>query len=172
MRWFERKFAFELPVEAFPEVVERLRGTPARIEDKVRSIPRDILTRRDGGSWSIQEHIGHLVDLEELHLSRLDDYLAGKQVLSAADLRNERTWKAEYNARDLAGILRAFREQRGRFVARLDQWDPALIARTAYHPRLYQAMRVIDLAQFIGDHDDHHLARMTELARKFGAPSD
>jgi hypothetical protein len=28
-------------------------------------------------------------------------------------------------------------------------------------------MRVIDMAFFVAEHDDHHLARMTDLARKF-----
>ena len=47
-RWVDRKFDFRLPEALFPVVVERLRGTPARIEDKVRSLPPEILTRRDG----------------------------------------------------------------------------------------------------------------------------
>ena len=171
MRWFERKFSFDLPVEAFPEVVERLRGAPARLEDKLRGLPHDVLTRRDGQSWSIQEHAGHLLDLEDVHIARLDDYLAGQQVLTAADPRNQRTWDANYNRRSIDEILAGFRRERERFVERLDSWDPKLISRSAFHPRLYQGMRVIDLAEFIGDHDDHHLAAMTALGRKFRAAS-
>ena len=169
MRWFERKFSFDLAVEAFPEVIERLRGAPARLEDKLRGLAPEVLTRRDGESWSIQEHAGHLLDLEDVHLCRLDDYLAGKQVLTPADPRNQKTWDAGYNQRSIQDILRDFRRERGRFVERLDAWDPALIARSAFHPRLYQGMRVIDLAEFVCDHDDHHLAIMTALARKFRA---
>jgi hypothetical protein len=59
----------------------------------------------------------------------------------------------------------AFRRERERFVARLDAWDQNLIGLTALHPRLNQPMRVIDMAFFTAEHDDHHLARMTELAR-------
>ena len=33
----------------------------------------------------------------------------------------------------------------------------------AWHPRLDRPMRVIDLAIFAAEHDDHHLARITEL---------
>jgi hypothetical protein len=29
-------------------------------------------------------------------------------------------------------------------------------------------MRVVDMAFFVAEHDDHHLARMTQLARMFG----
>jgi hypothetical protein len=34
-------------------------------------------------------------------------------------------------------------------------------------PRLNQMIRVIDLAFFIAEHDDHHLARINELRRLF-----
>lgn len=166
LRWTDRHFTFDLPENFFPVVVERLRGTPARIEDKVRGLSPALLTRRDGPAWSIQEHIGHLLDLDELHTGRLDDFLAGAEVLRAADITNRKTSEAGYNDRPLADLLASFRHQRERFVARLDAWDEGLIGLTALHPRLHQSMRVIDMAFFTAEHDDHHLARMTELARK------
>jgi uncharacterized damage-inducible protein DinB len=166
MRWTDRHFHFELPEELFPFVVERLRGTPARIEDKVRGLSPTVLTHREGGAWSLQEHIGHLLDLDELHTGRLDDYLAGAEVLRAADMANRKTWEADHNARPVEELLRDFRRERERFVARLDAWDPNLISLTAIHPRLNQPMRVIDMALFTAEHDDHHLTKMTELARR------
>ncbi|HEX4497020.1 MAG TPA: DinB family protein [Thermoanaerobaculia bacterium] len=161
--WFERHFTFDLPEALFPDVIERLRGTPARIEDKVRDLSPALLTRRDGEAWSVQEHIGHLLDLDGLHDGRLDDFLAGAEVLRAADLANRQTHEAGYNGRPLAGILQAFRQRREQFVARLDGWDAGLISLTALHPRLKQPMRVIDMSLFTAEHDDHHLARMTAL---------
>ena len=166
LRWTDRHFTFNLPEELFPVVVERLRGTPARIEDKVRGLSPTVLTRRDGDAWSLQEHVGHLLDLDELHDGRLDDFLAGATVLRAADMKNRKTHEANHNERPIADLLAAFRRERERFVARLDAWDPGLISLTALHPRLNQPMRVIDVAFFTAEHDDHHLAWMTELARK------
>jgi uncharacterized damage-inducible protein DinB len=166
MRWTDRRFTFDLPEALFPVVVERLRGTPARIEDTVRDLSPTRLTQRDGDAWSIQEHIGHLLDLDELHASRLDDFLAGAPMLRPAEITNRRTWDANHNERPLAEILQAFRGERERSVARLEAWDPGLLSRTALHPRLQQPMRVIDMALFIAEHDDHHLAAMTELARR------
>ncbi len=168
MRWVDRHFTFDLPAERFPLVVERLRGTPARIEDKVRGLSPAVLTRRDGDAWSIQEHIGHLLDLDELHAGRLDDFLAGAAVLRAADMANRKTWEANHNQRPLADLLGAFRRERESFVARLDAWDEGLLSLASLHPRLNQPMRVVDMAFFTAEHDDHHLARMTGLARKLG----
>jgi uncharacterized damage-inducible protein DinB len=166
LHWTDRHFHFDLPESLFPVVVERLRGTPARIEDKVRHLSPAVLTRRDGDAWSIQEHIGHLLDLDELHIGRLDDFLAGAPVLRAADMANRKTREADHNQRPVGEILQAFRRERERFVARLDAWDEGLVSLTALHPRLNQPMRVIDMAFFTAEHDDHHLARMTELALK------
>ncbi len=168
-RWVDRTFNFTLPDALFPVVVERLRGTPARIEDKVWGLSREVLTRRDGAAWSIQEHIGHLLDLEELQEGRLDDYLAGTAVLRPADMENKKTWEAGHNERETGELLEAFRRERRRFVERLDGWDPDLVSLTAIHPRLKQPMRVLDLILFTAEHDDHHLTRMTELARRLGA---
>jgi len=166
MRWTDRTFRFDLPVEMFPVVIERLRGAAPRIEDKVRGLSPEVLTRRDNDSWSIQEHIGHLLDLDELHIGRLYDYLANAEVLRAADMENRKTWQADHNLRAAEDLVQDFRSERESFVERLDTWDDP--GQSAMHPRLKQPMRVIDMAFFVAEHDDHHLARMTELALKLG----
>jgi uncharacterized damage-inducible protein DinB len=167
MLWTDRAFRFDLPVEMFPIVIERLRGTAPRIEDKVRGLSPELLTRREGDSWSIQEHIGHLLDLDELHAGRLDDYLANAEVLRPADMENRKTWQANHNVRGADFLIQQFRREREAFVERLETWDPARLGQTALHLRLEQPMRVIDMALFVAEHDDHHLARMTWLARRF-----
>jgi hypothetical protein len=61
--WIKRQFAFGLPLGMYPNVVERVRGTPARLEDLTGSLSREVLTRRVGDKWSIQEQAGHLLAL-------------------------------------------------------------------------------------------------------------
>ena len=169
-RWVDRTFQFTTPVEQFPTVLERLRGTPARLEEKLRSLSPAVLTRRDGDAWSMQEHVGHLLDLDELHLGRLDDYAAGAGTLRAADTQNRKTHEAEHNRREAKHLLQDFRRERRRFVERLEPLSPDELRRSAVHPRLRQDMRVVDMAWFVAEHDDHHLARMTELQRMFEPP--
>ncbi len=169
MEWFKRKFSFDFPLEMFPNVVERLRGTPARLEELTRGLSREDLTRRAGDKWSIQEQAGHLLDLEELGMRRLDDFEAGRDSLTAADLANRKTHEADHNSNSIENILAQFRQERMAFVTRLDSYDGAFVNRTALHPRLNQKIRVIDLAFFIAEHDDHHLARISELKRAISA---
>ena len=167
--WIKRQFSFGLPVGMYPNVVERVRGTPARIEDLTLALPPEMLTRRDGDKWSIQEQAGHLLDLEALGMSRLDDFESARDPLTAADMENRQTHEANHNANTIENILALFRKERMEFVRRLDAYDEAFVQQTALHPRLNVRIRVIDLAFFIAEHDDHHLARISELKRLFAA---
>jgi hypothetical protein len=165
--WIKRQFSFELPQGMYPNVVERVRGTPARLEDLTRDLTKEILTRRDDDKWSIQEQAGHLLDLEPLGMMRLDDFEAGRDPLTAADMANQKTYEANHNANTIENILSDFRRERMDFVRRLDAYDEEFVQRRAIHPRLRVRIRVIDLVFFIAEHDDHHLARISELKRLF-----
>lgn len=166
--WFGRKFTLDLPVEVFPNILARLRGTPARLEELVGGLPEEVLTRRHDDKWSIQEQVGHLVDLEELWTKRLDDFRLEPVTMTAADLQNRKTYEAGHNEREVTEILSAFRAARVAFVGRLESYDAETIAQTALHPRLQTPMRVIDHCFFVAEHDDHHLATIWEMMRSSG----
>jgi len=161
--WFERKFEFSFPVELYPNLCVRLRGTPARLEEIVRACPRERLVQKPEGKWSAQEHAGHLLDLEPLWMARVDDYVAGESELTAADLSNRKTHEAGHNTRRIGDILAEFREARLQLVDQAGELQAALFARSIPHPRLKQPMRLIDHLYFVAEHDDHHLARIWEL---------
>src|SRR5580693_6876423 len=96
--WFERKFEFSFRVELYPNLMARLRGTPARLEDVLRGCSHKILIVKPQEKWSAQEHAGHLLELEPLWLARVDDYVAGSVQLTVADLQNRKTDEANHNA--------------------------------------------------------------------------
>jgi hypothetical protein len=169
MSWFERKFDLGLPVWTLPNVIERLRGTPARVGELTRSLAPGVLARRDGERWSIQEHVGHLLDLGWLDLARVEDFTAGREVLTAADMSNRKTHEAQHNSRTFADVLAAFRTERAHFVRLLEAFDEEMVARTALHPRIKQPMHPTDFAYFVAEHDDHHLAAISELIRRFAS---
>jgi uncharacterized damage-inducible protein DinB len=161
--WFERKFEFSLPLELLPNLCARLRGTPARLEDALRGRSNHTLTAKAQDTWSAQEHAGHLLDLESLWLARVEDYVAGRDQLTATDLTNRRTDEANHNARPLDEILGKFRAARETLLKRAAEMDASLFARTLPHPRLKTPMRLVDHLYFVAEHDDHHLARIWEL---------
>lgn len=167
-KWFERKFDLNQPIGVFPCIAERLRGTPARLEEMTRRLPPRVLTARPGDGWSIQEHAGHLIDLDELHDGRLEDYANRLEVLRPADLTNRKTFEAGHNTVPLEELLAAFRAARLGFLRRLEALTEEELAVSALHPRLQLPMRVIDMALFVAEHDDHHLATITELSNGSG----
>ena len=163
MKWFDRKFDFTFPAEQFPNLILRLQGTPARLEEVLRDVSHDALVAKPEGKWSAQEHAGHLLDLEPLWLARVNDYVAGTEQLTPTDLQNRKTDEANHNAIPLETILRDFRAAREKLLQRVAELDPSLFSRAIPHPRLKTAMRLVDHLYFVAEHDDHHLARIWEL---------
>jgi hypothetical protein len=163
--WIERRFRFEEPLRLFPNVLERLRGTPARLSGRIAHLSPAVLERRLEDRWSIQEHAGHLLDLSALDRARLDDFTAGRDRLTAADMTNRRTIEAAHNDRPIEHILADFERERAELVLELDAADEELVGRTAFHPRLEVPMRLIDWAYFVAEHDDHHLAVISSILK-------
>jgi len=168
-RWFDRKFALGLPQEAFPDILERVRSTPARLEERTRLLSRETLVHRIGGAWSIQENAGHLLDLEPLWSGRLDELLQGAAELRPADLENRKTHEADHNDRSMEELLREFRPTRMTIVERLEALSDDEVRISALHPRLLQPMTAVDLFFFVAEHDDHHLACITRILAEINA---
>ncbi len=165
IKWFERRFDFNFPAGIYPEMIERLRGTPARLEELLAGLPGETLVNQADGRWSMQENAGHLLDLESLVSQRIDEYVAANAVLHAADLSNRKTYDASHNEVPAATILSAFRTSRHDIVDRLESFDAEVFARAALHPRLQVQMRLVDMLFFQAEHDDYHLARISELKK-------
>jgi hypothetical protein len=167
INWVERKFDFNFPVEILPVIIERFRGVPARLEELTKNLSEEILIFKPEGKWSIKEHAGHLIDLEELGERRLDDYLDGKEILSPADMSNKKTYETDYNQKNIKEILKEFRNAREHIVSRLENLTKEQASLTSIHPRLNQEMRIIDWVYFMSEHDDHHLTSMRLIKTNF-----
>ena len=165
IKWTDRRFNFDFPAGIYPEMIERVRGTPARLEELVAGFPSETLTAQVDGRWSMQENAGHLLDLEGMVSQRLDEYLAGNATLHAADMSNRKTYEASHNDVPIASILTAFRTARHDLIERLESLEADVFARSALHPRLNVQMRLVDMLFFQAEHDDYHLARISELRK-------
>src|SRR5262245_18542007 len=114
-KWVERKFTFDFPEGWIYNIMERLQGTPARIREMVIGLDEDSANHKSGGKWSVKEHIGHLYDLEFLHDGRLDDFMAGKEILRAADMKNVLTEESHHNLSSLQTLIDKFSKSRNDF---------------------------------------------------------
>lgn len=158
IKWIDRRFNFDFPVGMAPVIIERLRGAAPRIEACTSGLTRTNLIARVSDKWSIQEHIGHLIDLDALHDGRIDDYLARKLELRTADMTNAKTNSAGHNGRDIRELIGDFRKHRLNLISRLEGFGENEVERISLHPRLKQPMRLVDMLFFVAEHDDHHLS--------------
>lgn len=160
--WFTRKFNLIADNGLFPGILERLAGSPLRLAQKLQGISPILLSQKEEGKWSVQEEAGHILDLEPLWYKRFKDFQTAEEVLSEADLTNQKTFEAQHNDKDIQQILSAFAAARGQLMSLLSELTASDLERTALHPRMRTPMRPIDLAYFVAEHDDHHLATITQ----------
>jgi len=159
--WFNRKFPLIEDNGLLPGIIERLRGTPARLEELTHNARPEVLVLKVDGKWSVKEEIGHLSDLETLWSGRLEDLVNGLPELRITDLANRKTHEASHNVTEIAILLQRFRALRKPFVQKLMQLGEGDLLKVSSHPRLKTPMRIIDLAFFVAEHDDHHLANIS-----------
>ena len=164
-KWFDRKFDFSFPAELLPNVLIRLRGTPARMDELVQGRSREALVRKTDEKWSAQEHAGHLLDLESLWIARVRDFAGSGTELTLADLSNRKTHEAGHNERSIGDIVSEFRKARLELLNEIDRSALATLDRTLLHPRLKEPMRLVDHLFFVAEHDDHHLAWIWALTK-------
>jgi len=164
--WTGRTFAFDYPVERIGVFQSRVGGATSRIRAAVRGLTAAQMTARQGERWSLQEHVGHLFELDWLHLRRIEELCAGKEHLTAADMDNKATWDANYNDRTFDEVFDTFAGRRHQLLRRLSELDADTLDRTSLHPRLETPMRAVDVAFFCAEHDDNHIAAIESVARE------
>lgn len=165
IQWFDRKFNFGNLTGTIDNILERLKGTPIRLQSKISQISSDLYIVNSGKAWSIQENVGHLLDLEPLWLGRVEDMVEGEKILRPTDLKNAKTFDAQHNRKPMGELLANFQQERTKLVVRVEQLSDRAEELQGNHPRLGTPMRLIDLAYFVAEHDDHHLARISQISK-------
>jgi uncharacterized damage-inducible protein DinB len=163
--WMQRKFNFDFPVGLFPVIFSRLEGSIFRLHSLLVNADDKLCSQSTDG-WSVKEHIGHLYDLEELWWKRLEDYRENRSVLTAADISNTKTKEAAHNGKTVEELLGMFTMERQKMLESAYEFDHIMLSRTSLHPRLDQPMRLIDSLFFVAEHDDNHIAIISNILRR------
>lgn len=166
LKWTERKFDFGFQKEYLPFMLERIKATPPRIEEMIKNYSEEKLAEQVNGQWSVKQHIGHFIDLEELHQARVEQFKEGLSELRAADMSNQKTYEADHNARNATDLLTELRKVRAHFIKSIEEIEEKKLAHKARHPRLQKQITITDLVYFVGEHDNHHLTIMANLLKK------
>ncbi len=156
--WTNRSFDYRIYSELQVNIIDRLAGVPVRIEEKVRELSEAKLCAKLDGKWSIKEHIGHLIDLEELWKMRIEDFAKGMPGLSVWDVTNRKSTEAGHNDTDIEDLVARFRSERRELIRDFEDLAEDALVWESLHPRLRIPMKVADHSHFVAEHDDHHLA--------------
>lgn len=159
LEWFERRFISGFPKGMLPFHLERLEGTLSRIKNKIQGIHEDLLSSRLNEKWSIKQNIGHLAEVDEIGLIRIDEIRKSLPSMSPAVF----ALKQDYNSKTVEEVIDYFKKNR---LANLEKYKSLLdqeLENASLHPRLKIQMTPVDLAWFEAEHDDHHLVRINEI---------
>jgi uncharacterized damage-inducible protein DinB len=162
-KWFDREFDLGFGPEKYAAIYHRLKSAPQRLRQSANGLSESTLIDRPGGKWSIKEQAAHLSVMEPLWRVRFLDIRTRKPTLTVADLTNSATTDGGFNAVSMDELLRQFDTQRTETLQLLDSIDVLDTTCTSLHPRLKQPMRIIDLAYFVAEHDDHHITIIKEM---------
>ena len=159
--WFERHLEFGKPKEMLPYFLDRLEGTIARIEYKVKGVSEEILSALHNGKWSVKQNIGHLAEVDEINNRRIDEMLAGVSPMSPAVFEP----KLNYHEMPVAEVIQYFAKTRRGNLRKYTALSPDQLAKASIHPRLKTLMTPVDLAWFDAEHDDHHLVKISFILK-------
>lgn len=155
--WVDHRFNLEIDPGWIYNIINRLEGTIIRLRFYTSLVTEEEATLVIDNKWSIKQELGHLIDLERLHLQRVEDFGNRVNVLSAADMSNAATHKASHNDKSLEYLLQRMEDLRKRFTTSLLALKTDVCERSILHPRLQVMMKPVDMAFFAAEHDDHHL---------------
>ncbi len=165
--WIKRKFHFKIPPGWLPNIIVRLQGTVVRLRDLTATVSEPMTSIKYLDKWSIREHIGHLTDLETLHMGRINDFIFRQPELRAADMTNLKTHQALHNLKPVPVLIDEFAEERKHLIHHLEILDDETMQFASLHPRLKSMMRPVDMAYFTAEHDDHHLASIRLIIENY-----
>jgi len=166
--WFDRQFPRIHDNGLMPGLIERLEGTPARLLNKLKIAPESASRLGSNHAWSLKKEVGHLLDLEPLWYIRLNEIKRGEKELLAADLTNRKTFETAHDESSFEKLVHDFSIERFKLVSLFRGLTDAEMENISVHPRLKTNMRAVDMAWFVAEHDDHHLAQIQLLMEEAG----
>lgn len=151
-------------------LLERVRGTPNRLQGLFVQQPLEKLFLHVPGKWSAMEHVAHLLHLQDLFEERVEDFMARRPRLCGIDLSWQQELLVKHLLRNAGDVLEEFRLKRMAFAARMEQAPVGVLAHVAEHPCKGRLMRPVDMLHWVAEHDDHHLASIRMLLGEVPEP--
>lgn len=168
--WSQRQLEFGRPLDELPVLLERIRGTSARLSALIAHAPMEHLQLQLNGKWSVMEHLGHLITLQDRFDGRAEDFERERDRLCEISLHDQEPILQAHRRRTVGDALEEFRLKREAFAHRVARFKDDVLNHTSFHPCQNKRMRPMDMLFWIAEHDDHHLATIRRHLSAVGKP--
>lgn len=162
-KWINKTFSFNKTIDDFNYLFLSLNQNAIFIKQLTEDLDEELLSKSLDNKWSIKENVGHLIDLEELHKKRLDEFVANEKELTPADMSNLKTKEARHNNKPISDLANQFLEARKHFLYNVKSTPKEVLTRKAFHARLNKDMQLLDMLYFINEHDLHHIQAIKNI---------
>ena len=96
-------------------------------------------------------------------MARIKDFKNNATILSAGDGTKKKILETDHNNKNIKILLEEFKYARDHFIKELLSFSNSELIKQTLQPRLQKQMRVVDMAFFVAEQDDHHIAKMWEI---------
>ena len=161
--WVDHTFNLGLDTGWMYNVLSRIKDCDIRLSHHTKGLNDKLLSSKPDNKWSIKEHVGHLIDLEELWMNRFLQFEKLVPELVHADMSNQKTNQAAHNEKPIQTLLDQFIAERKKLIQTFDALSIKAQNHEAFHPRIKMRMKPVDLLFFVAEHDDHHITSILRL---------
>jgi len=163
------KEAPENAMTAHAEIIERVRGLPARIAVEIDGLSEAELSWRAAeGGWSIREVCGHLRDVGEWWVHRLHMMVTQTDPVLPSFDQEASVRGGRYQEAEVAAVLGEMTRLRLEVVGILSGLAPDGWERTGRHETRGR-ITIRQAMEFVIQHDEGHLDQVRELKEKASA---
>lgn len=148
-------------MDAFVAHIEQLRAFPAQLQAVVASLNDMQLRFKPVNEWSIIENIGHLIDIDELYVGRVDRILAEERPAFPRFEPDPIVAAKGYQQMDGQALLQQFMVTRQATIDGLSTIEPDELGRAGIHA-VYGEMTLQRLVEQLANHDQKHLVQIHE----------
>ncbi len=135
--------------------IRRITDFPAQLAPVVRVLSDTQVRHKPAKQWSIVEHIGHLIDIDQLYLQRIELILTQEHQPFAVFSIDDVHQQGNYQIRSIAELLAVLTETHNRIAHILHGLTPEQMMRMG-HDSYFGAITLARLIEVFVNHQDEH----------------
>jgi hypothetical protein len=148
-------------VQDFHDNVRRLADFPQQLTHVVQTLTETQVHFKPANEWSVIENIGHLIDIDELYVGRVDRILAEERPEFPRFEPDPIVATKGYQQMNGHDVLQQFIATRQATIDGLSTIEPDELDRAGVHA-VYGEMTLRRLVEQLVNHDQKHLVQIHE----------